>query len=247
MEDKLDAILSQLDCEQLLSLDADFAIDPTYSHAFEPHLLSSSDQQQPRLAIDAPSQARCDFKSDEEVQQVQKSAIPKNTEKTTWAVNIWKAWSAQRRQAYTSFSHWPVHPLIATHSQLDYWLSKFTAETRKSTGDQYPPNTLYAICCGLMRYIREQRPNINFFADPEFATFRKTLDGEMKRLCSLGLGVKKKQAEPITVDDETLLWDKGQLGDHSPHDLPDWHSFCLEKWSRTSKPTDHTVRSSSSY
>ena len=71
MEGELDAILSQLDCEQLLSLDADFAIDPTYSRAFEPHLLSSSDQQQPRLAIDAlPSQARFDFKSDEEVQQV---------------------------------------------------------------------------------------------------------------------------------------------------------------------------------
>ena len=90
MEDKLDAILSQLDGEQLLSLDADFAIDPTYLRVFEPHLLSSSDQQQPHLAIDAlPSQARFDFKSDEEVQQVQKSAIPKNTEKnTTWAVNI---------------------------------------------------------------------------------------------------------------------------------------------------------------
>ena len=41
----------------------------------------------------------------------------------------------------------------------------------------------------------------------------------MKRLRSLGLGVKKKQAEPITVGDETLLWDKGQLGDHSPQTL----------------------------
>ena len=38
----------------------------------------------------------------------------------------------------------------------------------------------------------------------------------MKRHC---LGVRKKQAEPITVDEETWLWDKGQLGDHSPQAL----------------------------
>ena len=62
---------------------------------------------------------------------------------------------------------------------------------------------------------------MNFFKDPQYAGFRKTLDGEMKRLRSLGLGVKRKQAEPITVEEESSLWDHGLLGDHSPQSLLD--------------------------
>ena len=135
MEDELNSILSQLDCQQLLSLDANFnprPIDPTYSHAHEPHFPSSCTIQPCLVTEGENSLPRFDFKSDEEVWQVQKSAIPEKN--TTWAINIWKAWSAQHRQAYASYSDWPVHPIIATPSQLDYWLSKFTVETRKSNG-----------------------------------------------------------------------------------------------------------------
>ena len=215
MEDELDAILSQLDCEQLLSLDADFAIDPTYSRACSKYRKVLFQRTPKRTPHGQSTYGRLG------VLNVGKPTLP-----------------------------FPIGQCIPLLPPIPSWTTGSAILLLKQgraleTNIHLTP--CYAICCGLMRYIREQRPNINFFADPEFATFRKTLDGEMKRLRSLGLGVKKKQAEPITVDDETLPWDKGQLGDHSPHDLPDWHSFCLEKWSRTSKPTDHTVRSSSSY
>ena len=61
----------------------------------------------------------------------------------------------------------------------------------------------------------------NFFSDACFAAFRKTLDGEMKRLRSLGMGVVTKQAEPVIEDEEDRLWEAGCLGEHSPQALSD--------------------------
>ena len=51
--------------------------------------------------------------------------------------------------------------------------------------------------------------------DSRFGNFRATLDAEMKRLHGKGLGTSSKQAEPITADEESLLWTSGQLGTHS--------------------------------
>ena len=46
-----------------------------------------------------------------------------------------------------------------------------------------------------------------------------SLDTEMKRLQSNGLGSKQKLAEPQTLEEEEELWNKKVLGDHNPHVL----------------------------
>ena len=43
----------------------------------------------------------------------------------------------------------------------------------------------------------------------------------MKRLRASGLGVKKRQAEPITIEEENALWEKGVLGESDPKALLD--------------------------
>ena len=41
----------------------------------------------------------------------------------------------------------------------------------------------------------------------------------MKRLQGKGIGSRKRQAEPLTEEEEEILWSKGVLGDHSPEAL----------------------------
>lgn len=76
-------------------------------------------------------------------------------------------------------------------------------------GEEYRPNTLHHIICGIMRHVRVNiRADIDFFKDTEFAGFRGSLDAEMKRLQAKGLGSHHKQAEPLTKEEEELVWGK---------------------------------------
>jgi len=103
---------------------------------------------------------------------------------------------------------------------LSHWMERFTLEIRKANGEEYQPNTLYHIICGIMRYVRMNlKAGIDFFKDAEFAGLRTVLDAEMKRLQAKGLGSYHKQAEPLTIKDEDSLWEKKILGDHNPESL----------------------------
>ena len=37
---------------------------------------------------------------------------------------------------------------------LCHWMERFVLEIRKTNGEEYQPNTLYHIVCGIMRYVR---------------------------------------------------------------------------------------------
>ena len=62
-----------------------------------------------------------------------------------------------------------------------------------------------------MRYIRlNGKPEIDLFKDKTFAEFRSVLDAEMKCLKSAGIGSRARKAEPITPQEEDLLWEGGR-------------------------------------
>ena len=100
-------------------------------------------------------------------------------------------------------------------------MSRFVLEVRRQDGQHYPPNTLHQLCCGVMRYVREVKPDLDIFKDQQFSDFRRTLDAEMKRLRSLGIGTTTKQAEPITDAEEQRLFDLRKLGPDTPQSLLD--------------------------
>ena len=161
-------------------------------------------------------------KTEEEVKQVRQARIPKKTQiDTRYCIRIWKTWS-EHRNSVEKNGLVPEDITTLDGEQLQYWLSHFVLEVRKKSGLEYPPNTLHHICCGLQRHLRENgRPEIDIFKDSNFTDFCATLDGEMKCLQSLGLGTKKRQAEPLTEAEENLLWSSGALGDHSLQALVD--------------------------
>ena len=95
-------------------------------------------------------------------------------------------------------------------------------EVRKKNGDEYPPKTLYAlVCCFKRFFVRNGVYSVNPLdpSDAHFGQFRTILDAEMRRLHKQGLGTTSKQAEPITPEEEALLWKAHQFGTHSGHAL----------------------------
>ena len=165
-------------------------------------------------------------KSEKDVEQARKARIPRKTQTDTkYCVEIWKTWSIYRNSVVKNEQVYEDITSLDSNS-LQYWMSRFVLEVRKKDGTEYPPNTLHHICCGILRHLRENgQPGIDIFKDSSFSDFRSTLDGEMKRLQSLGIGVKKRQAEPLTEEEEEKLWTTGQLGDHSPQALLDTMIF----------------------
>ena len=106
-------------------------------------------------------------------------------------------------------------------TKLQQCLTSFVLEVCKKNGEEYCPNTLHHLCCGIMRFLRSNGlPSIDLFTDTEFTDFHAVLDSEMKHLQAQGVGTKKKQAEQ-----EKILWEKVLLGDTTPQTLLDTIAF----------------------
>ena len=154
------------------------------------------------------------------VEEAKQAAIPKETKKdTAWCAKIWNDWSSQRNSSSASGEHVPDIANMEI-TQLQRWMSRFVLEIRKKDGTPYPPESIYHIVCGIMRFVRlNGKPEVDFFRDQAFAEFRTVLDAEMKRLKAAGIGSRAHKAEPLTPEEEEMLWEKGVLGDHSPQAL----------------------------
>lgn len=61
----------------------------------------------------------------------------------------------------------------------------------------------------------------------------------MKRLTAKGLGCEIKQAEPITKDEEQLMWTKGVLCDTDPKTLQNTLFFLIGKFFALKSGEEH--------
>ena len=175
--------------------------------------------KRPRLTDPVPAKLRvfAPPKSREEVVQARKNAIPKKTQDDTkYCIGMWNDW---RQHKLLDGSIIPTVDEVDSPT-LANLLSHFILEVRKRNGDEFPPNSLHHIVCGIQCYLRMNgQPAIDFFNDPAFALFKMNLDAEMKRLQKKGLGSKKRQAEPISIEEEERLWNSCLLGSNNPQAL----------------------------
>ena len=167
------------------------------------------------------------FVYDEEVLARNDERIPLNTMKTTsWNLKVWNEWVAERNSLPVNpddqFCRAPSAEILCTicDYELSFWLSKFVYEVRKRGGEVYPPKTVYQICSGIQRYLRNNGvPGLEIFKSANFKLFQDAIDSEMKRLTREGVGTTIKQAEPILQEEEEIMWKKGLLGDKDPKTL----------------------------
>ena len=66
----------------------------------------------------------------------------------------------------------PPHLENIDNEQFNYWLSRFVIEVRNKNGEHYHSGTLYSICAGLQRYIREKRMKDNLLTFTKFHYLR---------------------------------------------------------------------------
>ena len=246
LELEFDLIASQVPPEQLdPGADLEFfetaeQLDPGTDLRF----LETAEQllaERPQTSGDVANSHLVQPKTDEEMSTLRQQAIPANTKKnTSWALNVWKDWTASRRKVCHPLDC-PPHLFLCTPSQLDYWLSKFVMEIRHKDGQPYPPSSLYQICCGVLRYIRELKLSVNLLVDNEYRFYRQTLDAEIKRLRRNDIGTKHKTAEPISVSEEECLWSMGLLGDSSPQILLDTMVFLCGMYFVLRSGQEHSV------
>ena len=114
------------------------------------------------------------------------------------------------------------------------------AQQLRRLGWQKRSNTLYQLCCGLQRHLRDNgHAGLNVFTDTLFKQIQDCLDAEVKRLSltRLGVGSNIKEGQALSEDEENKLWKLGLLGDSSPRVLLDTMVFLIGKnfWLRSGK------------
>ena len=112
-----------------------------------------------------------------EVEERNRERIPQNTRKSTaWHTRVWDEWALERnslpleQRKADDFTVVPEYDTLYTlyDFELCFWLSKFFHEIKKKDGSEYPPNTLYQICAGLQRALRENGlPELDIFPKSE--------------------------------------------------------------------------------
>ena len=145
-----------------------------------------------------------------------------------WAVGAYNRWRSFRSEIFharytTKVTHYnreirPIDQSARDVDELKADMCDFIVEIRKENGEQYPPNSMYDLVSGLSLYLEREHGFTNKLVSGAFREIRNTLDNVMKERTAEGV-VGRPEREPILDEHESILWEKGILGEDSPHKL----------------------------
>ena len=184
---------------------------------------SSINKEPKRLSLSLGKCRKIVVVDEEEIENAKKPMVPKNTRKATdWAVGVFNQWIEQHNAI--AENKCPVDILKDEPENLAHWLCVFVSEIRKDDGDFYTPRSITHILGDLQRFLNECRPPENHVricdpSNPHFKQVHLVLDRLFRELHSKGISAVRWQSEIITATEECLLWEKGEMGTHSPSSL----------------------------
>ena len=143
-----------------------------------------------------------------------RTVIPKSTQcKASWGIRTFNDWCE-----WTKIKMPPLNHMIP--KQLDEYLSRFIKEVRmQKDGERYPPNTLHQLITSIQKGLQLEGIQIQLLNNKELPRLTLALESEMQKSAKIGLGMKTRKADPITIDQEQSLWDEGVLGRGTPTSL----------------------------
>ena len=145
--------------------------------------------------------------SSEEIEELKAVAVNKNTSRSTkqW-MNVFKSWCQSRHLENVNIE-------TMAPEELDNILSKFYAEVKKRDGDDYEPECLKIMQSAIERYLKEKNYPLSIVRSREFHNSQEILHAKAISLRQQGKGKRPNKSQPLTSEEESSLWLKGQLGD----------------------------------
>lgn len=150
---------------------------------------------------------RCEhFVYNNDLKYLHISTENKNIRKNTnWSVTTLNDWHSVRMTMTAD----QIPDILASVEELNFWLSRFVDETLCKDGKAYPPKTLYILCTGFLKHLRENGVHFNFLDEKNYQFYE--FFSWMAEFTAQGLETFTRQVEPISEEAENILWVKGLL------------------------------------
>ena len=88
--------------------------------------------------------------SEPQLEQLRMNGIPEKTRaQTEWGIRVWRDWASERNATNGEVFLPPEFMEAARKQQLCAYMCYFGTEIRRKDGEEYPPQTLYQLCCSL--------------------------------------------------------------------------------------------------
>ena len=172
--------------------------------------------------------------SEAQVMQLKKVQLKKRTEyKMMWGVRAYNEWRNNRLMDIENFDNNIFDANLneigkLSKEKFEYAMCRFIPEVRKlKSGEDYPGKTLYEMCVSIQKYCNINGKKWKLVDGPDFNDLRNVLDNVMKERVLRNIGMVKKQAQVLSLDFESKMWERGILGEDTPDKLRDTVLFLI--------------------